>query len=90
MVKDSKAYKYAKWCIEEQERKTPKYVKKQAAEWIDIVEGRSDKAYFDEKAFSKIFKILKIMNHPDLHTSMDEGLEDYAWFLITAVLKNHA
>lgn len=86
MVKDSKAYKYAKWCIEEQERKTPKYVKKQAAEWIDIVEGRSDKAYFDEKAFSKIFKILKIMNHPDLHTSMDEGLEDYAWFLITAVL----
>ena len=86
MVKDSKAYKYAKWCIEEQEKKTPVYVKKQAAHWVEIAEERSNNAYVDEKAFNKICKILKIMNHPDLHKSMYESLEDYAWLLITAVL----
>lgn len=86
MVKNSKAYEYAKWCIEERENKTPTYVKKQAAAWVEIAEGRSDSAYVDEKAFSKICKLLKIMNHPDLHKSMYEGLEDYAWLLITAVL----
>ena len=86
MVKDSKAYEYAKWCIEERENKTPIYVKKQAATWVEIAEGRSDSAYIDEKAFNKICKLLKIMNHPDLHKSMYEGLEDYAWLLITAVL----
>jgi phage terminase large subunit-like protein len=86
MVKNSKAYEYAKWCIEEQENKTPAYVKKQAAAWVEIAEGRSDSAYIDEKAFNKICKLLKIMNHPDLHKSMYEGLEDYAWLLITAVL----
>lgn len=86
MVKNSKAYEYAKWCIEEQENKTPTYVKKQAAAWVEIAEGRSDSAYIDEKAFNKICKLLKIMNHPDLHKSMYEGLEDYAWLLITAVL----
>lgn len=86
MVNDSKAYEYAKWCIEEQENKTPTYVKKQAAAWVEIAEGKSDSAYVDEKAFNKICKLLKIMNHPDLHKSMYEGLEDYAWLLITAVL----
>lgn len=86
MVKDSKAYLYAKWCTEEMEKKTPVYVKKQAAAWLRIVDGEDEKAYFDEKAFSKICKILKIMNHPDLHISMYRGLEDYAWLLITAVL----
>lgn len=86
MVKSSKAYLYAKWCIEETERKTPVYVKKQAAAWVRIADGEDEKAYFDEKAFNKICKILKVMNHPDLHTSMYGGLEDYAWLLITAVL----
>ena len=30
MIKDSKAYKYAEWCIEKDNRKVGKYVKKQA------------------------------------------------------------
>ena len=32
-----------------------------------------------------IGKLLKLMIHPDLHCSMYDGLEDYAWFLIAAV-----
>lgn len=85
-IKDSKAYRYAEWCIEEDNRKVPKYVKKQAKEWLDIVNGKNDEAYFDEKAFNKIYKLLKLMIHPDLLCSMDEGLEDYAWLLIVATL----
>ena len=86
MVKDGRAYLYAKWCLEKGNRKVPKYVKKQAKAWIDIVDSLDEEAYIDEKAFEKICKILKLMVHPDLLIPMDEGLEDYAWLLITAVL----
>lgn len=85
-VKESKAYKYALWCIQPENRKAPRYVKLQAQSWIDIVEDKDNDAYVDEKAYRKICKILKIMVHPDLLCSMYDGLEDYAWFLITAVL----
>lgn len=85
MVKDSKAYKYAQWCCKDGNRYVGVYVKKQAKAWIDIVNGKDDEAYIDEKAFEKICKILKLMVHPDLQCSMYDGLEDYAWFLIIAV-----
>jgi len=84
-VRESKAYKYAQWCLEEGNRKVGKYVKKQAKSWIDIVEGKDPEAYVDEKAYNRICKILKLMVHPDLGCSMYDGLEDYAWFLIVAV-----
>ena len=51
MVKNSKAYEYAKLWIEEQENKTPIDIKKQAAAWDEIAEVRSYRAYIDEKAF---------------------------------------
>lgn len=86
MVKDTKAYKYAMWCVEETERKCPKYVKKQADAWLKIVDGLDDEAYIDEKAVEKICKLLKILVHPDLGCSMDDGLEDYAWLFIIATL----
>lgn len=86
MVKNSKAFIYAQWCLEDGNNKVPKYVKKQARDWLDIVEGKNPEAYIDEAAFDKINKLLKLMIHPDLRCPMDEGLEDYAWLLITAVL----
>ncbi|KZL93547.1 terminase TerL endonuclease subunit [Clostridium magnum] len=85
-VKESKAYKYAEWCIVEPNRKVPRYVKKQAKEWLDIADGKSNEAYVDEKELNKINKLLKLMVHPDLMCPMDEGLEDYAWLLIVATL----
>lgn len=85
MVKDSRAYKYALWCLDESNRKVGKYVKKQAQDWIEIVEGKNPEAYIDEKAYEKVCKILKLMVHPDLGCSMYDGLEDYAWFLIVAI-----
>lgn len=86
MVKDSKAFQYAAWCLQEDTGKVPKYVKKQAASWISIVMGENPDAYVDEKTYEKICKLLKIIIHPDLRCPIYDGLEDYAWLFIVAVL----
>jgi phage terminase large subunit-like protein len=85
-VKDSRAYKYAQWCLIKGNRKVPKYVKKQAQSWVDIVDGKDEEAFVDENSFEKVNKLLKLMVHPDLLCTMDEGMEDYAWLLIVATL----
>lgn len=86
MVKKSRAYIYAKWCIEEGNDRVGKYVKKQAQSWIDIVEGKNEDAYFDDKALKRIDSLLRLMVHPDLLCPMDEGIEEHAWLLIVATL----
>ena len=86
MVKESRAYQYALWCVEENNKKAGKYVKKQAQSWIDIVEGNNEEAFIDEKAFERVNNLLKLMVHPDLLCPMNEGMEDYAWLLIVATL----
>jgi len=85
MINEGKAYQYARWCIREDNNYVGVYVKRQAQLWLNIVDGLEDDAYIDEKAYAKISKLLKLMVHPDLHCSMYDGLEDYAWLLITAV-----
>lgn len=86
MIKESKAYKYAKWCYKNEDGKVGRYVKKQAGYWIDIVEGKDDEAYIDKADFNLICKILKLMVHPDTRQSMYDSLEDYQWFFIIAIL----
>ena len=90
MIKDSRAYRYAKWCAQRSNRKVGKYVKLQANKWLKIADGKHKEAYISEKAYRKICKLLKLMVHPDLHCSMYDGLEDYAWFLIAAVFCTRA
>ena len=85
-IEDGKAVRYAKWCIEETERKVPHYVKLQAMQWLDIVDGKSEDAHIDSKAYTRICKLLRLMIHPDLSRPLYDVLEDYAWFLITATL----
>ena len=85
MIKDSRAYQYAQWCAQRGNQKVGKYVKLQVRKWLKIADGRHKEAYVSEKAYRKICKLLKLMVHPDLHCSMYEGLEEYAWFLIVAV-----
>ena len=86
MVKDGKAYQYAKWCVDEPNRYVPVYVKRQAKLWIDIADGKDDEAFVDEEAYEKICRLLKIMIHPDLRQPMGDSIEDYAWLFIVAVL----
>ena len=85
-VKDSIAYQYAKWCLEEGNFYVGKYIKLQAKAWINIVDGIDTEAFVDEQMYEKVQKILGLMVHPDLQRPMTEGLEPYAQLLITAVL----
>ncbi|QUH21087.1 terminase TerL endonuclease subunit [Alkaliphilus sp. B6464] len=86
MVQDSRAYKYAQWCIIPENKKAPKYVKKQAKAWIAIADGEDSEAYIDEDTLEQVTMLLGLMVHPDLLCPMDEGMEDYAWLLIIAAL----
>ena len=86
VVRNTTAYRYATWCLEKDNRKVGVYVKRQAEQWLEIADGKSDVAFVDEQAVCKIENLLKLMQHPDLGCSMYDGLEDYAWFFIIAVL----
>lgn len=89
---NSRAVAYARWCLEVGNEQAPKYVKKQVYLWLRIAEGTDEEAVIDINAYERLCRVLKIMIHPDLGCAMYDGLEDYAWFLITAVLctKNRA
>lgn len=84
-VKQCKAVQYAEWCVIVDNNYVGEYVKKQCKLWLDIVNGNDNEAYFCEKTYNRICKLLKLMVHPDLNCPMYDGLEDYAWLLITAV-----
>lgn len=86
MLRDGKAYAYAAWAVAETEGKVPQYVKRQCQSWINIVDDKDPDAVVDERAYQKICKLMQLMVHPDLHCSIYEGLEDYAWLFITATL----
>ena len=85
MIKETRAYQYAKWCGLSGNRKVGKYIKKQAKAWLKIADGKHKKAYVNEQSVGKVLRLLHLMVHPDLQIPMDEGLEDYAHFLIIAV-----
>jgi phage terminase large subunit-like protein len=84
-IADGRAAAYAEWCIAPDNRKVPHYVKLQAEQWLAIVQGKNPDAAVDDAAYGRICKLLQLMVHPDLGCSMYDGLEDYAWLLITAV-----
>lgn len=84
-IRNGIAVRYARWCLEENGRLVPRYVKLQAGQWLDIVDGRDSSACIDGKGYSRICKLLRLMVHPDLGCAMYDGLEDYSWLLITAV-----
>lgn len=84
MLNESIAYMYAKWAAGD-DFYIGKWVRLQCQEWIDIADGKSEEAYVCEKTYEKMCKLLKLLVHPDLQCSIYEGLEPYAWLLITAI-----
>ena len=84
-MKQSKAYKYCVWAIDKRNNKVPIYVKKQCKAWLDIVEDKDDEAYFDERMYKVIMKLLHFIIHPDLNKPCDEALEPYQLLLILAL-----
>ena len=58
----NKAYMYAKECIKS--KKAPKYVKKQAKQFIYIADGKSEKYFINEERLKQIESILKLLIMP--------------------------
>lgn len=85
MIRSSRAYRYAQSCADNSDRKVGIYVQRQAQQWLEIADDKSNKAYISSKRWKKITKILKIIMHPDLNCSMYDGLEDYAMLFIYAI-----
>lgn len=85
MIKDTRAYQYAKWAAQQRNKKVGRYIKKQAKAWLRIADGKHKTATVEEKAVRKVEGLLRLMVHPDLMCPMYDGLEDYACFLILAV-----
>lgn len=85
-IRKSNAYKYAEWCIKDDNNKVGIYVKKQCKDWINIVKGNDKEAYFDNEDYEVIYDLLGLMNHPDLRLPLNECLDDYAELFIYASL----
>lgn len=85
-IEQSRAYEYAKWCVADDAGRVPKYVKMQAAAWLEIADGKNPEAYVDEGMLAKITRLMHLMIQPDLRRPSDEVMDDYAWFFVTAVL----
>lgn len=84
-IKNSRAYKYAKFCVNDISGKVGRYVKKQCEQWLEIADGNTAEYFVSESEYGRISKLLKVMMHPDLHKNMYESLEDYAMLFIIAV-----
>ncbi|OOB77438.1 MAG: terminase [Epulopiscium sp. Nuni2H_MBin001] len=83
MIKESKAYQYATWCLNT--NKVGIYVKLQAQSWLNIADGKNKFVCTAENQYKRLVKILKLIQHPDLQLNLYECMEDYAWFLIVAI-----
>ena len=85
-IKDTRAYKYAVKCVNDDSGKTGRYIKKQCAQWLEIADGKDPDCYISVKAYKKVSGILKLMVHPDLNRDMYSSIDDYAMLFIVAVL----
>ncbi len=84
-IRNSKAYKYAKWCVGDTD-KVGKYIKKQCEEWLNIVDNNYEDSYFDNDLYKKIYNLLGLMIHPDLQLPLNTCLDEYAELFIYASL----
>lgn len=83
----TKAYEYCKENIKK--KTTPKYVKKQMKNFIDISEGKSEKYIVDLKRYNQIVAILKLLIMPKglkAGQNLYECSTGYQWLIYTAVL----
>lgn len=85
-VKDSRAYWYANWCINDAGSMVSGYVKKQCYDWLQKANYRHDETYVDDQIYNIVCNILSLIKHPDLGCSLYDGLDDYAWLLVVAVI----
>ena len=86
-MKNNKAYEYCKNSIELDT--TPKYVKIQMKEFIDIYEGKNDKYIISKKKLNQVENILKLLIMPKglkAGKTLYECTTGYQWLFYTAIL----
>lgn len=86
MIKDNKAYIYAK---DYKNPNKPKYVKKQCKEFIKIADDKDEKYCINEKRVEQIINILKLLNMPKglkAGCSLYECSTDYQWLTYMSAL----
>jgi phage terminase large subunit-like protein len=71
--------------VRKSNKKVGRYLKKQAAAWLSIADGKDSEAYIDMFAYEEMCELLGMIIHPDLKVPLSESLERYAWLLMTAV-----
>jgi len=84
---NSKAYEYCKKCLDQET--TPKYVKLQMQDFINICEGKSDKYIISKKKLSQLENILKLLVMPKglkAGNTLYECTCGYQWLFYTAIL----
>ena len=87
MMMKNKAYEYCKKSIKE--KTTPKYVKLQMKEFIDICDGKSDKYIISDKKVKQLENILKLLIMPKglkAGQSLYECTTGYQWLFYIAIL----
>lgn len=87
MMKDNKAYLFCKKSVKL--KTTPRYVKLQMKEFINIFEGKDDKYIISEKKVKQLENILKLLIMPKglkAGKSLYECTTGYQWLYYTAIL----
>ena len=88
-IKEHKAYKYALWCIEEDNDKVGKYIKKACQRFLDDIDNPECKYFIDEKQLELITNLTKLIN---MATGLKTGfcahdsLSNFQWFFIVNAL----
>ena len=80
-IKNNKAYQYALWCVDDNNKKVGRYVKKQCQDFIDIVNYENSKYYIKEKELQIIEGFLKLINIMPNKSAYD-NLVGFQWFFI--------
>lgn len=84
---NNKAYEYCKKCLDE--KTTPKYVKLQMKEFIEICEGKNEKYILSNKKLKQLESILKLLIMPKglkAGKTLYECTCGYQWLFYTAIL----
>lgn len=84
---NNKAYQYCKECLEKET--TPKYVKLQMMEFLNICDGKNEKYIISDKKVKQVENILKLLIMPKglkAGKTLYECTSGYQWLFYTAIL----
>ena len=83
----NKAYEFCLKCVDKDT--TPKYVKQQMRQWMDVYEGKSGKYFVSDRKYRQLVNILKILNMPKglkAGQPLYDCTSGYQWLFYVATL----